>query len=322
MSSASVNYFDMDFKNINLFKLLKEYLMITLGIALYTFSWQAFMIPKGFFSGGVTGIATVLNYATGGDGITGGLPISLTYFALNAMLLLIGFFVLGTKFGFKTIYAIIMATIFLNLFEGVWISPIEPTMNFLNAIIGGAISGAGIALTFLNGGSTGGTDIVALVIRKYFNITEGKIYMVMELAIVSSIIFIPGKDFQDMVYGWLSIIAFSTSLDYILMGTRSTVQILVFSKKYDEIADAVVGMGRGVTAVPSVGWYSKQEGKVLIIISKKNQMHDIMRLLKEIDENVFISVSSATGVFGQGFDEVKTGVKNVKTIWKKADKKS
>lgn len=322
MSFASVNYLNMDLKNINLSKLLKEYLMITLGIALYTFSWQAFMIPKGFFSGGVTGIATVLNYATGGDGITGGLPISLTYFTLNAMLLLVGFFVLGTKFGFKTIYAIIMATIFLKFFEGVWVSPIEPSMNFLNALIGGAISGAGIALTFLNGGSTGGTDIVALVIRKYFNITEGKIYMVMELAIVSSIIFIPGKNFQDMVYGWLSIIAFSTSLDYILMGTRSTVQILVFSKKYDEIADAIVNMGRGVTAVPSVGWYSKQEGKVLIIISKKNQMHDIMRLLKEIDENVFISVSSATGVFGQGFDEVKTGVKNVKKIWKKADKKS
>ena len=291
--------------------------MITLGIAFYTFAWQAFMIPKGFFSGGVTGIATVLNFATGGDGITGGIPIPVTYFVLNILLLVVGFFVLGTKFGFKTIYAIIVASIFLKLFQGVWISPIEE--DFLNALIGGAISGCGIALTFLAGGSTGGTDIVTLVIKRYFNITEGKVYLIVELLIISSIILIPGKGIQEMVYGYLTIIAFSTALDYILMGNRSTVQILIFSKEADRIADMVLSMGRGVTAVPSVGWYSKQEGKVLIVIAKKNQMPAITRAVKELDDKVFISVCSATGVFGQGFEEVKTGMKK---IWKKEDKKS
>lgn len=310
---------NINLKSVDYLKLLKEYLMITLGIAMYTFSWQAFMIPKGFFSGGVTGIATVLNFATGGNGLEGGIPIDVTYFVLNALLLLVGFFLLGTKFGFKTIFAIIMATIFLRLFKDVWISPIVPEMNFLNALIGGALSGAGIALTFLNGGSTGGTDIIALVVRKYFNVTEGKIYLVMELAIVSSIILIPGKNFQDMVYGWLSIIAFSTSLDYILMGTRSTVQILIFTQKAEEVADAVIALGRGVTAIPSIGWYTKQDGNVLIVIAKKNQMPLITRRVKEVDDKVFISVSSATGVFGQGFDEVKTGVTK---IWKKTEKKS
>lgn len=291
--------------------------MITLGIAFYTFAWQAFMIPKGFFSGGVTGIATVLNFATGGDGITGGIPIPVTYFVLNILLLVVGFFVLGTKFGFKTIYAIIVASIFLKLFQGVWISPIEE--DFLNALIGGAISGCGIALTFLAGGSTGGTDIVTLVIKRYFNVTEGKVYLIVELLIISSIILIPGKGIQEMVYGYLTIIAFSTALDYILMGNRSTVQILIFSKEADRIADMVLSMGRGVTAVPSVGWYSKQEGKVLIVIAKKNQMPAITRAVKELDDKVFISVCSATGVFGQGFEEVKTGMKK---IWKKEDKKS
>ncbi len=304
-------------KDSKVFKTIGEYLLITLGIAFYTFAWQAFMIPKGFFSGGVTGIATVLNFATGGDGITGGIPIPVTYFVLNILLLVVGFFVLGTKFGFKTIYAIIVASIFLKLFQGVWISPIEE--DFLNALIGGAISGCGIALTFLAGGSTGGTDIVTLVIKRYFNITEGKVYLIVELLIISSIILIPGKGIQEMVYGYLTIIAFSTALDYILMGNRSTVQILIFSKEADRIADMVLSMGRGVTAVPSVGWYSKQEGKVLIVIAKKNQMPAITRAVKELDDKVFISVCSATGVFGQGFEEVKTGMKK---IWKKEDKKS
>ena len=180
-------------------------------------------------------------------------------------------------------------------------------------------AGAGIALTFLVGGSTGGTDIVALVIRKYFNITEGKVYLIVELLIISSIILVPGKGLQEMVYGYLTIIAFSTALDYIMVGSRSTVQILVFSKRADEIADMLLGMGRGVTAVPSVGWYSKQDGKVLIVVVKKNQMPEITRKVKDLDEHVFISVCSATEVFGQGFEEVKTGVKK---IWKKADKKS
>lgn len=304
-------------KDSKVFKTIGEYLLITLGIAFYTFAWQAFMIPKGFFSGGVTGIATVLNFATGGDGITGGIPIPVTYFVLNILLLVVGFFVLGTKFGFKTIYAIIVASIFLKLFQGVWISPIEE--DFLNALIGGAISGCGIALTFLAGGSTGGTDIVTLVIKRYFNVTEGKVYLIVELLIISSIILIPGKGIQEMVYGYLTIIAFSTALDYILMGNRSTVQILIFSKEADRIADMVLSMGRGVTAVPSVGWYSKQEGKVLIVIAKKNQMPAITRAVKELDDKVFISVCSATGVFGQGFEEVKTGMKK---IWKKEDKKS
>ncbi|MBO8473402.1 MAG: YitT family protein [Bacteroidetes bacterium] len=304
-------------RDSKVFKTIGEYLLITLGIAFYTFAWQAFMIPKGFFSGGVTGIATVLNFATGGDGITGGIPIPVTYFVLNILLLVVGFFVLGTKFGFKTIYAIIVASIFLKLFQGVWISPIEE--DFLNALIGGAISGCGIALTFLAGGSTGGTDIVTLVIKRYFNVTEGKVYLIVELLIISSIILIPGKGIQEMVYGYLTIIAFSTALDYILMGNRSTVQILIFSKEADRIADMVLSMGRGVTAVPSVGWYSKQEGKVLIVIAKKNQMPAITRAVKELDDKVFISVCSATGVFGQGFEEVKTGMKK---IWKKEDKKS
>lgn len=304
-------------KDSKVFKTIGEYLLITLGIAFYTFAWQAFMIPKGFFSGGVTGIATVLNFATGGDGITGGIPIPVTYFVLNILLLVVGFFVLGTKFGFKTIYAIIVASIFLKLFQGVWISTIEE--DFLNALIGGAISGCGIALTFLAGGSTGGTDIVTLVIKRYFNVTEGKVYLIVELLIISSIILIPGKGIQEMVYGYLTIIAFSTALDYILMGNRSTVQILIFSKEADRIADMVLSMGRGVTAVPSVGWYSKQEGKVLIVIAKKNQMPAITRAVKELDDKVFISVCSATGVFGQGFEEVKTGMKK---IWKKEDKKS
>lgn len=304
-------------RDSKVFKTIGEYLLITLGIAFYTFAWQAFMIPKGFFSGGVTGIATVLNFATGGDGITGGIPIPVTYFVLNILLLVVGFFVLGTKFGFKTIYAIIVASIFLKLFQGIWISPIEE--DFLNALIGGAISGCGIALTFLAGGSTGGTDIVTLVIKRYFNVTEGKVYLIVELLIISSIILIPGKGIQEMVYGYLTIIAFSTALDYILMGNRSTVQILIFSKEADRIADMVLSMGRGVTAVPSVGWYSKQEGKVLIVIAKKNQMPAITRAVKELDDKVFISVCSATGVFGQGFEEVKTGMKK---IWKKEDKKS
>lgn len=294
---------------------MKEYLVITIGIFLYCFSWTSILIPNGIAGGGVTGLATVIFYATGGI-----MKVSYMYFIINTCLVIIGSFILGKGFGFKTIYCIILATLMFQFLPTLipWASDIsEP---FINALIGGSIGGIGIYIVFSQGGSTGGTDIVALVIAKYREVSPGRVFLLCDLLIIGSIIFLPEKGLQDVVYGYIQMVSFSFTLDLVLTGNKQSVQILIFSSKYQEIADEVIyEIGRGVTALDAVGWYSQAESKVLIIIVKKSQLSRVMRLVKQVDGNAFISVTQAMSVYGRGFDQIKAGGK---IEWKKSLKKS
>ena len=290
-----------------IFKLLKTYSILTVGVFLYAFSWIAFIIPKGISGGGVTGISSLIYYAT--DEF---IPISVTYLVINVVLLIGGTMILGKGFGFKTIYCILCGSL---MFE---ILPLIPGITelsdipdkFINAIIGGALSAFGIAAVFMQGGSTGGTDIIAIVISKYRDSSPGKIFMYCDLIIIGSIILLPGKGLQDIVYGYIVMVSFTYLLDQLLTGSKQSVQVIIFSSKYKEIGDMLVKeMGRGVTALDSVGWYSQQEGKVLIVVARKQQLPQITASIKEIDSKAFISVSSVMGVYGEGFDKVKSKLK-------------
>ncbi len=290
-----------------IFKLLKTYSILTVGVFLYAFSWIAFIIPKGISGGGVTGISSLIYYAT--DEF---IPISVTYLVINVVLLIGGTMILGKGFGFKTIYCILCGSL---MFE---ILPLIPGITelsdipdkFINAIIGGALSAFGIAAVFMQGGSTGGTDIIAIVISKYRDSSPGKIFMYCDLIIIGSIILLPGKGLQDIVYGYIVMVSFTYLLDQLLTGSKQSVQVIIFSSKYKEIGDMLVKeMDRGVTALDSVGWYSQQEGKVLIVVARKQQLPQITASIKELDSKAFISVSSVMGVYGEGFDKVKSKLK-------------
>ena len=178
------------------------------------------------------------------------------------------------------------------------------------ALIGGAMESIGIGLTILRGGSTGGTDIIAMVVNKYWPVSPGRVYLITDLFIISLMLLVPDKGIVDMIYGFVVMIVFSFGVDYVLLGNKSSVQILVFSPKYQEIADHIINnVHRGVTALQSVGWYSQAESKVLLIISRKHQMNEVINEIMKIDKKAFISVSSANSVYGEGFEEIKTGLK-------------
>ncbi len=292
------------------FKLIKTYLILTIGVFLYAFSWIAFIIPKGIAGGGVTGISSIIYYAT--DGL---LPISLSYLVINVALITVGTIILGKGFGFKTIYCILCASLMFEVlpqFE--WITTLSDIPDkFINAIIGGALSAFGIAAIFMQGGSTGGTDIIAIVLSKYRDSSPGKIFMYCDLIIIGSILVLPGKGLQDVVYGYIVMVSFTYLLDQLLTGSKQSVQIIIFSSKYKEIGDMLItSMDRGVTALDSVGWYSQQEGKVLIVIARKQQLPQITASIKEVDHKAFISVSSVMGVYGEGFEKVKARLKKDK----------
>jgi uncharacterized membrane-anchored protein YitT (DUF2179 family) len=162
----------------------------------------------------------------------------------------------------------------------------------------------------LRGGSTGGTDILAMMINKYWPVSPGKVYLYSDLFIISSLMFVPDKGLVDLIYAFVLMVGFSFGVDYVLLGNKSSVQILVFSSRYQEIADHIINdVNRGVTALQSVGWYSQKESKVLLIISRKYQMNEVVNEIKKIDKKAFISVSTAMSVFGEGFEEIKTGLK-------------
>lgn len=284
-----------------IFITLKEYLIISLGLALYCFSWTSFLIPKGIVGGAVPGLATFVNYATGGL-----IPVSFTYLSINVILIILGFLILGRGFGFKTIYCILLNTVLLQVLPDLipWVSPVEE--KFLNGLLGGFIGAIGIVMIFNQGGSTGGTDIVALILSKFREISPGRVYLFCDLVIVGSVLLLPGKTLSDVVYGYMQVIAFSQGVDLLLTGNKQSVQIMIFSEKYQEIADALINqLKRGVTAFEGIGWYTQQAHKVLVVIARKHQLNDVNKIVKNIDRSAFMSVTPTMSVYGRGFDELK-----------------
>lgn len=292
----------LDLKKNKITNLVWEYLLITLGCALYTFAWSCMFIPNGIASGGVTGAATIINFATG-------IPVYISYIVINVILLLMGFLILGKGFGFKTIFAIAVSTVFLDLFAGMESWYLFFDSRLLLVLVAASLESIGIALILEVGGSTGGTDIIALIINKFWPITIGRVYLFCDMFIIASVLLIPGKTVEDMVYGYVAMIVFSVMVDWVMLGRKSTWQVMIFSDRYQEIADYIIGnMNRGVTALDAVGWYTGNEKKVLLIIVRKRELHDLTRLIKSMDPKAFVSVSSASTVYGEGFDEIKTGV--------------
>ena len=281
---------------------LEDYVVITLGVFFYTFAWADMLIPNGIASGGLTGACTILNFATG-------IPVYLSYIVVNALLILLGTVVLGKGFGFKTLYAIGLSTLGLDILAGMENLHVFFDNKLLLVVVAAIIESIGITCILARGGSTGGTDIVALIVNKFWPVSLGKVFLAVDLFIIASVLLIPGKTVEDMVYGYVAMVIFSVFVDWVLLGRNSTWQIMVFSNKYKEIADTVIhDLNRGVTALDAQGWYSGEHKKVLLIMVRKPELHTITKTVKEIDPTAFVTVSSASTVYGEGFDEMKTGL--------------
>ena len=290
------------FKNKH--QLVISYLVITLGILIYTFAWSAVMLPAKIVGGGVSGISSVLYYAVGIH-----IPIGIMNLIINAILVIVGFRVLGSKFGANTIYGIIMSSACFILWQQVLhvetLFDVDQFGGFMCAIIGGALCGGGIGLTFAMGGNSGGTDIIALIVSKFYNISPGKVIMYLDIVIVGCSYFVSHK-IENIVFGYIVMVTMTYVLDMVLDGNKQSYQIMVFSTKNKEIGETVTTeVGRGATLLDGEGCYSHQQRQVLIIMVHKTDKPHVMQIIHRIDADAFISVSKAQGVYGRNFEKLK-----------------
>ncbi|MDR0962448.1 MAG: YitT family protein [Mediterranea sp.] len=283
----------------------RDYVFITVGLFLYALGWAAFLLPYQITTGGTTGIGAIIFYATG-------FPIQYSYFIINAFLMLFAVKILGPRFSIKTGYAVLMLTFLLGFLQKVvngadGIPPqiLGPGQDFMACLIGAIMCGIGLGIVFNCNGSTGGTDIIAAIVHKYRDITLGRMIMACDVVIISSCYFI-FQDWRRVIFGFVTLFVIGFVLDYVVNSIRRSVQFLIFSKEYEQIADRITKeTHRGVTVVDGIGWYSRNDVKMLVVVAYKRQSVEIFRLVRDIDPNAFISQSAVIGVYGEGFDRLK-----------------
>ena len=312
----------------------KEWALVTLGILIYVTGWSLFLVPNNLVGGGVSGISSIIQYATGGL-----IQMGYSYFVLNAILLVAAVVVIGMGFGAKTIYAIILASLGLRFLPGLIPSEIVQSLalqngKLMSTLCGGLMAGIGIGMSISNGGSTGGTDIIALIYTKYRNVSPGKVILYIDFIIILSSLFIPsivpdldpvtGKQLvgadgaplshlmpfaekvTTVIYGLILVTVCGKVIDSYLSGSQQSIQLFILSKHYAEIADSIThDLHRGVTVLDGKGWYTQESTEVLMVITRKTDLNLLLKYIKAIDPNAFLSVSSVNGVYGRGFDTIK-----------------
>ena len=283
--------------NKKLSEIVKDYSIITFGLFVFTIGWMLFIIPAEITGGGISGVAAVIFYATK-------IPVSISFFVINIILVLIAIKILGANFGVKTIFSIIILTAFFALFQDVVKEPIVDD-TFLSAVLGGMAGGIGLGIVFSRGGSTGGTDIFAMIVNKYRNVSPGRVIMLADVIIIASSYFV-FKSPEKLVYGYVVMWVVSYTLDSFLSGANRSAQMFIISKKFTEIAEFInTEATRGVTLLDGTGWYTKEDTKIVMSVVRKKETSAIFRKIKEIDPDAFISMGSVMGVYGQGFDKIK-----------------
>ena len=316
------------------FTVVKEWLLVTLGILIYVTGWSLFLIPNNLVGGGVSGISSMIQYAT-----NGAIQMGYTYFVLNAVLIIAAVVILGMGFGAKTLYAIVLASVALRFLPGLIPPEIIKHLaldngKLLSVLMGGLMADIGIGMSISNGGSTGGTDIIALIYTKYHNVSPGKVILFLDFVIILSSLVVPsfvpdidpetGKAMVDaegntlthlmpfydkvttVLYGLILVTVNSYVLDMYISGSQQSVQLFILSQHYEKIADSIThDLHRGVTVLDGKGWYTKQDMRVLMVITRKTDLNLLLRYIKQIDPQAFLSVSSVNGVYGNGFDTIK-----------------
>lgn len=288
---------------------LKDYALISAGVILYAIGVTVFMLPYSLTTGGVAGVSSIVYYATG-------IEVQVTYIIINAILLIAAIKVLGIKFCIKTIYAVFFMTFVLWLFQRIIEIPdpsnpshmILPQLigneSFMACVLGAILCGSGVALCFESNGSTGGTDIIAAIVHKYKPMSLGSVIMACDIVIISSCYFV-FHDWFRVIYGFVMLIICSITIDYCMRQRQQSVQFMIFSRNAEAIADAIVSTHHGVTMLEGEGWYTHTDRKVVISVIRRREQATIQRMIKEIDPYAFVSMTDASGVWGEGFDIMK-----------------
>ena len=277
---------------------VKSHIIITVAIIISAIGWTGFLIPSNMLGGGVTGLSTIIYWVTG-------LPTGISIFALNAILILIAFKSLGRRFALSTIYSVIVTSVVFYIFqEYVFLAPIIED-RFLSAVLGAGLNGVACAFIFLEGSSTGGTDIIVMMINKYRNITLGRLTLFINVAIISCSYFV-FRDLELLIYSYVGLMVTSYTMDLTMNGSKQSVQMFIFSQRPDEIADKVgEEVHRGVTMIKGTGWYTKTENNIVMVVVRKTESQRVIRIVKQLDPAAFVSVNTVMGVYGKGFEMMK-----------------
>ena len=296
----------MTIKNIKerLYLELKDYVMIIVGLVIYSFGFCAFILPQNVVIGGYTGLSSLFYY-------TLGIPVGPVIFALNIISLLVAYKIVGKRFVLRSIFGAFglsaIVSIMQPLFPTAIVAPDNPMMNVM---IGGILCGLGLGLSFVHNGSTGGTDIIAAMVNKRTNVSIGRMLLYADgLIIFSSMLIFHSID--NVVYGFLELLFATFMTDQVINTNRQAMQFLIISDKWEEIANAVVNDAhRGCTVFSGMGWFTKEDVKMLMVMCRKIEGVTVMRVVKSIDPYAFITQSNVNGVYGVGFDAMKIRLKN------------
>ena len=299
---------------------VKDYMFIVLGLLIYTVAFTVFLMPYQIVAGGVTGLSAIIYYATG-------FHLENTYIIINGILLIVALKILGFKFMMKTIFAI-FTLYFLLMFaqdllpkqeNGLPFKLMGEGQDFMSMIIGCVLTGIALATVFTHNGSTGGTDVIAASVNKFHpNVSLGNVLIAADFCIIGSCMFFPQfgtymERAHKVMFGFCVMALENYTLDYVMNARRQSVQFLIFTRKWQEIANAIgTETKHGVTILDGHGWYTGKEVKVLCILARKNESINMFRLIKMIDPNAFVSQSSVIGVYGEGFEEMNVKVKEQK----------
>lgn len=288
----------MEFNKKNLWLNARDYVMIIFGTLVYSFGFTAFILPEKVVIGGVTGVGTIIYFATG-------IPVGLSQYALNILLLIAAYKIVGKQFVLKTIYGATLLSLWITILQPVFEGGLVHQQPFMNILIGGLLCGCGLGLVFIHNGSTGGTDIVAAMVSKRTNVTIGRTLLVCDFVIISSSYLIT-HSIDTVVFGLVVLLLVSFMTDYIINTNRQAIQFMIFSPHWEEIATAVNNEAhRGCTVLSGEGWYTKQEVKFLMVVCRKIESVNVFRIIKSIDPKAFITQCHVNGVYGQGFDQLK-----------------
>ena len=284
---------------------VKDYVMITLGLFTYAFGFTAFILPEKIVIGSVTGLSSLIHYWLGWN-------VAVTYYVINIILLCIAFRSVGKQFVLRTIIGATISTICIGFLQPMFPTPIVEGQPFMNVILGAVLCGLGLGVVFTHGGSTGGTDIIAAMVAKHSTISFGRTMMYCDVLIICSswLLF---HSIDKIVYGLIFMVIYSVAADRVINNTRQSVQFMIISKKWKEIADNVISEAhRGCTILDGTGWYTKDNVKIVMVMCRKHESVNIFRIIKETDREAIITQSNVNSVYGFGFDELKVRVHNKK----------
>ena len=276
----------------------KDYIMIFIAMLSYCIGWAVFLLPNNITTGGVAGVSSILFWATG-------IPVQVSYFVINAVLLLFALRILGLRFCVKTIFAVVVLTVSVGIVGQHYTSHLLSDQPFMAAIIGSVFCGCGVGLGLANNGSTGGTDIIAAIVNKYRDISLGRVILFCDVIIITSSYFVL-KDWEKVIYGYVVLYVTAFCIDQVVNSMRRSVQFFIISDKYQEIGQRInKEPHRGCTTIDAHGFYSGKEVKMLFVLAKRRQSDVIFRIINEIDPSAFVSQSAVIGVYGEGFDRFK-----------------